>query len=167
MADKSPEQLRPDAVAFIAAERERYREQLRAVDAASDHAKEWQAALARYRKAITASDKALASLEEARREFDTAHAELKQPAIDFQLSLLPGIAGLAGKKPDVQTMEEILRDRGPLHLRDIVVLGREQGITFKGTRPPQQVARDKLSSSKRFYCFGGNVWGLPKQVSSE
>ena len=67
-------------------------------------------------------------------------------------------------KPDVQVIEEILEMHGPLHIADVVRLGRERGIPFIGKRKPEQVARGKLGASKRFELLGNNVWALPHQV---
>ena len=69
-------------------------------------------------------------------------------------------------KPDVQIIEEILLEHGPLHVSDIVRLGRDRGIPFIGKRTPEKVARGKLNASQRFELIGNNVWGLPHQVQN-
>lgn len=69
------------------------------------------------------------------------------------------------RKPDVQIIEEILESNGPMHIYDIVQLGRERGVNFNGKKKPTQIARDKLNGSKRFMLFGNNIWGLPNQES--
>ena len=70
------------------------------------------------------------------------------------------------KKPDTQSIEEILEQFGPLHVSDIVVYGWQRGVSFEGAKPPNQMASDKLHSSKRFVLLGNNVWALPSQVQA-
>ena len=70
------------------------------------------------------------------------------------------------RKPHVQVIEEILREHGPLHVTDIVRYGRANGIPFRGTKKPEQLARDKLYNSKRFKLLGNNVWGLKPDYNS-
>ncbi|MBI4282089.1 MAG: hypothetical protein HY672_01195 [Chloroflexi bacterium] len=72
-----------------------------------------------------------------------------------------------GKKPDVQIIEEIFREHGPLHVSDLVPIGQTRGVSFKGKKKPTLMARDKMVSSKRFRLFGNNVWGLPHQELPE
>lgn len=67
------------------------------------------------------------------------------------------------RKPDVQVMEEIFREHGPLHIADLVKLAQSRGVSFGNSKSPQLLARDKLNNSKRFVLFGNNVWGLPGQ----
>lgn len=45
-------------------------------------------------------------------------------------------------KTDTRVIQEILQERGPLHVSDIVELGRQRGIAFEGRRKPEQIARD-------------------------
>jgi len=68
-----------------------------------------------------------------------------------------------GRKPDVQIMEEIFREVGPLHVTDLVPIGQSRGMAFNGKKKASLQARDKLVGSKRFHLFGNNVWGLPDQ----
>ena len=68
-----------------------------------------------------------------------------------------------GKKPDVQIIEEIFREWGPLHVTDLVPIGQSRGVSFQGSKKPVLMARDKMCNCKRFHLFGNNVWGLPNQ----
>jgi len=68
-----------------------------------------------------------------------------------------------GKKQDVQIIEEIFLEYGPLHVTDLVPVGQSRGVSFKGSKKPTLMARDKMVGSKRFRLFGKNVWGLPNQ----
>lgn len=68
-----------------------------------------------------------------------------------------------GKKPDVQIIEEVFREFGPLHVSDLVPIVRSRGVPLKGKKKPTLQIRDKLFGSKRFHLFGNNVWGLPNQ----
>lgn len=72
-----------------------------------------------------------------------------------------------GKKPDVQVIEEIFREYGPLHVSDLVPIANTRGVSFAGSKKPVLMARDKMFGSKRFRLFGNNVWGLPKQELPE
>ena len=66
-------------------------------------------------------------------------------------------------RPDTQVIEEILREAGqPLHVSVIVERGLERGVTFRGRKPPERVAQDKLFGSRRFVLVGSNHWGLPE-----
>ena len=98
-------------------------------------------------------------------------------SVDGQRDALVSIGGLAFpwdvllssddglKKPDTQIIEEILVESGqPMHIVDIVNRARLRGVTFAGSKPPNQMAADKLYNSKRFVSFGNNVWGLPYQI---
>lgn len=69
-------------------------------------------------------------------------------------------------KTDTEVLEEILIECGPLHISDIIEIGRERGVPFMGKTPPKQVARSKLSSSQRFVLLKTNVWGLPAHLSN-
>jgi len=71
------------------------------------------------------------------------------------------------RKPDTQVIEELLKKSGPLHVSDIVAYGGQRGVSFEGTKPPNQMASDKLHSSKRFVLLGNNVWALPGQRQSD
>ena len=64
----------------------------------------------------------------------------------------------------VQVMEDMLREFGPMHVKDIVRIASLRGVPFKGKKPPCELARDKLNNSKRFYLLGGNWWGLPQHA---
>ncbi len=70
-------------------------------------------------------------------------------------------------KPDVQIIEEILREYGPLHVANIVELGQERGVPFIGREKPTRMAVAKMFYCKRFKQFGNNVWGLPNQELPE
>ena len=67
-------------------------------------------------------------------------------------------------KPDTEVLEEILAEYGPLHISDIITIGRERGVSFIGKTPPKQAARNKLNTSQRFVLIRSNVWGLPAHV---
>lgn len=69
-------------------------------------------------------------------------------------------------KPDTEVLEEILLEYGPLHISDIIEIGRERGVPFMGKTSPKQVARSKLSSSQRFVLLRTNIWGLPVHLSN-
>ena len=98
--------------------------------------------------------------------------DLENDVVQGQL-LLPSLIEVSGtkkrkakarKRSDVQVIEDILRAHGPLHVTEIVRLGQEQGVMFKGSKAPRLMARDKMYGSKRYVNFGGNVWGLPGQT---
>lgn len=91
---------------------------------------------------------------------------LLRPAADGRRVARLNITG-SGKKPDVQVLEGIFIAYGPMHLHDVVRRGQERGVAFKGRKTPMQVARDKMSASKRFALLGNNVWGLPDQEVPE
>ena len=70
------------------------------------------------------------------------------------------------KKPDTEVMADLLRETGPVHVREIVRKAEALGLSFKGrggNKTEQAVCASKLQSSSLFYNFGGNVWGLPSQ----
>ena len=71
--------------------------------------------------------------------------------------------GNRGKKPDVQIIEDILREYGPLHVTNIVQLAQPRGVSLIGKKKPSLMLRDKMVACKRFKLFGNNVWGLPGQ----
>lgn len=122
-------------------------------------------------------EKALYALRQSQQKLACKQEELKPDLRGMQLSLLHpdadsqfvgciNVTG-SGKKPDVQVLEEIFISYGPMRRHDVVRRGQERGIAFKGRKPPMQVARDKLSASKRFALLGNNVWGLPNQEVPE
>ena len=118
-------------------------------------------ALDERRSSIVAAKGHLVALREERRKIaDSARQEL---AVFIQTEPEAVTASSDVRKPDVQVLEEILRDRGPLHIGDIVKEAQAKGISLKGSKSPQLLLRDKLSNSKRFFLFGNNVWGLPGQ----
>ena len=69
-------------------------------------------------------------------------------------------------KISTRVIQEIPQERGPLHVSDIVELGRQRGIAFEGRRKPEQIARDKFSASKRFELLGDNVWAIAGETES-
>lgn len=71
-----------------------------------------------------------------------------------------------GKKTDPRVIQEILEQTGPLHIADIIFLARERGVTFSGKRSIEEIARAKLSASKRFQFLGDGVWGLANNSTS-
>ena len=112
-------------------------------------------ALDERRSSIVAAKGHLVALREERRKIaDLARQELAA----FVQTETEGV-----RKPDVQVLEEILLQNGPLHLSDAVKLARSRGISLEGSKSPQLLLRDKLNNSKRFVLFGNNVWGLPGQ----
>lgn len=155
---------------IIAAELEVCRQKREQIKVAKSKVREWEIALSQQEKALSA-------LRQSQRKLACKQEELKPELRGMQLSLLhPDADGRmidhlnitgSGKKPDVQVMEEIFLTYGPLHLHDVVRRGQERGIAFKGRKPPMQVARDKMSASKRFALLGNNVWGLPNQEVPE
>ena len=69
--------------------------------------------------------------------------------------------------PSTVTLEEILRQKGPIHITAIIPIAEGEGVNLKGrngTTAPYKTLRDKLNGSSRFHNFGGNVWGLPSQT---
>ena len=69
--------------------------------------------------------------------------------------------------PSTVTLEEILRQKGPLHITAIIPIAEGEGVNLRGrngTSTPYKILRDKLNGSSRFHNFGGNVWGLPSQT---
>ena len=114
---------------------------------ANDHLELWTNQLA----VCTTVEQALLALIQACDETEENDIRLEE----LQQQLPDG-----GSKPDVQIIEEILRECGPLHVADIVKHAQGLGVAFSGVKPPQQMARDKLANSKRFVLFNNNVWGL-------
>lgn len=112
-------------------------------------------ALDERRSRIAAAKGHLVSLRDERRKI----ANLARQ--EFEAFLQTETEGV--RKPDVQVLEEILLQNGPLHLSDAVKLARSRGISLEGSKSPQLLLRDKLNNSKRFVLFGNNVWGLPGQ----
>lgn len=155
---------------IIAAELEFCRLQREQIKVAKIKVREWEADLSRHERALIA-------LRQSQQKLASKQEELKPALRAVQLSLLhPDVDGRmiddlnitgSGKKPDVQVLEEIFITYGPMHLHDVVRRGQERGVTFKGKKTPMQVARDKLSASKRFTLLGNNVWGLPNQELPE
>ena len=97
--------------------------------------------------------------------------------------MLPGMADLPLKQPDglpkatakdtpprkvpyVRILEDILREHGPLHIKDIVAIAKLHGVPFNGNKTHEEQARDRLYNSKRFHLLGGNVWCLPEHVET-
>ena len=118
-------------------------------------------ALEERRSSIVAAKGHLEALREERRKIaDLARQEL---AVFIQTETEAVTASSDVRKPDVQVLEEILRDRGPLHISDIVKEAQAKGISLAGSKSPPLLLRDKLNNSKRFNLFGNNVWGLPGQ----
>ena len=69
--------------------------------------------------------------------------------------------------PSTVTLEEILRQKGPIHITAIIPIAEGEGVNLRGrngTSTPYKTLRDKLNGSSRFHNFGGNVWGLPTQT---
>ena len=112
-------------------------------------------ALDERRSKIAAAKGHLVALRDERRKI----ANLARQ--EFEVFLQTETEGV--RKPDVQVLEEIFLQNGPLHLSDVVKLARSRGISLEGSKSPQLLLRDKLSNSKRFFLFGNNVWGLPGQ----
>ena len=83
--------------------------------------------------------------------------------ISTQISARRPSKGNRGKKPDVQVIEDILREYGPLHVTNIVQLAQPMGVLLSGSKKPTLMVRDKMVACKRFKLFGNNVWGLPGQ----
>ena len=72
--------------------------------------------------------------------------------------------------PSTVTLEEILRQKGPIHITAIIPIAEGEGMNLtgrNGTTAPYKTIRDKLNGSKRFHNFGSNVWGLPSQTLRE
>lgn len=64
-------------------------------------------------------------------------------------------------KPATAIIEDILLEYGPLHISDIIAIGRDRGVSFIGKSSPHRMARNKLDASQRFVLLDTNVWGLP------
>ena len=69
------------------------------------------------------------------------------------------------RAPDVQVIEDVLRDHGPMHIRQLVPLVEAAGVSLSGRRKePKELLRVKMLGSKRFHLLGNNVWGLREQA---
>ena len=66
--------------------------------------------------------------------------------------------------PHVKIIEDILRERGPLHVGEIAELARMRGVPLDGKKSPPEQVREKLNNSRRFHLFGSNIWGLPEHT---
>ena len=125
-----------------------------------------RSALIRQKKTLLALRQSQQNLAERQGSVKTILREVQlslfHPDTDSRMVDFLNVTG-SGRKPDVQVLEENFLAYGPMHLHDVVRRGQERGIAFKGRKPPYQIAREKLSSSKRFHLFGNNVWGLPHQ----
>ena len=86
--------------------------------------------------------------------------EQRTLALQQQIGPSNGNKPANGNKPDVQIIEELFKELGPMHVADVVKHAQAKGVAFAGAKPPQQMARDKLANSKRFVLFSNNVWGL-------
>lgn len=155
---------------IIAAELEVCRQQREQIQISKSKLREWEVALSRQEKALYALRQSQQKLAEKQEELIPVmrgvQISLLHPESDGRMIDRLNIAG-SGRKPDVQVLEEIFIAYGPLHLHDVVRQGQERGVAFKGKKPPMQVARDKLTASKRFALLGNNVWGLPNQEVPE
>lgn len=152
---------------------EKYRKTLR------DWCRQAFGALKEQDSALRNRERLLRELPEARKE--TEQKEKQTIGIQLELDSLvafPSEAGIAPpptygspvtgerRKPAVQVIEEILQEYGPLHVADITALSRACGVQLDGKkRKPQQIIKDKLATSKRFYLVGNNVWGLPHHAA--
>lgn len=155
---------------IIEAELEVCRQQRKQIQNSKSKLREWELALSHQEKALHALRQSQQKLDEKQEELKPAlrgvQMSLLHPDADWRMVDRLNITG-SGKKPDVQVLEEIFITYGPMHLHDVVRRGQERGVAFKGRKLPMQVARDKLSASKRFALLGNNVWGLPNQEVPE
>ena len=127
-------------------------------------------------KALALVDREIERLQEWRRALEKEYTGLtgivkQYPSIAHiheQLAL-PGLGELPkGRRPQVAIFEDILREFGPMHVRDIVALAGMRGIPFRSNgKPFTEQVREKLAASKRFHLFGGNVWGLPEHIGRQ
>ena len=115
-------------------------------------------------------ERALTELIETTTELGAISAEFRQRQLPLPGTDLPNMGRRSKKRykrPDVQVIEEILHQYGPLHVSKIVQLGQSRGVSFAGNKKPAIMARDKMANCKRFHLFGNNVWGLPNQELPE
>lgn len=130
-----------------------------------------------WETSLEKEEAALRTLSQVPRENETFERRFREAQLSFPGMGLPPAIEIGrsakgrkrkdGKKPDVQVIEEIFREYGPLHVTDLVPVGQSRGVSFKGSKKPPLMARDKMYSSKRFRLFGNNVWGLPNQELPE
>lgn len=118
------------------------------------------AILESQRDALTRKKEALKVLWEVQSEIDDG-ARMLPPTMPALESLRVG-AKQEGK-PATAIIEDILLEYGPMHISDIIAIGRERGVSFLGKSSPQRMARNKLDASQRFVLLDTNVWGLPIQ----
>ena len=67
-----------------------------------------------------------------------------------------------GKKPDVQIIEEIFREWGPLHVTDLVPIGQSRGVSFQGSKKPVLMARGQNVQLQTFPFIRQQRLGAPK-----
>ena len=143
---------------------------LKAVQAMAQLMTEWATSL-------TQEETALRSLNQVAHDSSTFEGRFREAQLSLPGMGLPETVnhnaararrkGKGGKKPDVQIIEDIFREYGPLHVTNLVPVGQSKGISFRGSKKATLMARDKMYSSKRFQLFGNNVWGLPGQELPE
>ena len=68
-----------------------------------------------------------------------------------------------GIKTKSQEFEKLFKEHGPMHVTEIVPIAEARGIELVGKKDKKLQVRDNLYGSKKFYNFGGNVWGLVGQ----
>ena len=68
-----------------------------------------------------------------------------------------------GIKTKSQEFEKLFKEHGPMHVTEIVPIAEARGIELGGKKDKKLQVRDNLYGSKKFYNFGGNVWGLVGQ----
>ena len=64
----------------------------------------------------------------------------------------------------IRLYEEILAEKGPLHVTRVVEEAERRGLRFTAKKLPREQVRASFLGSKRFQNFGGNVWGLIEQA---
>ena len=68
-----------------------------------------------------------------------------------------------GIKTKSQEFEKLFKEHGPMHVTEIVPIAEARGIELGGKKDKKLQVRDNLYGSKKFYNFGGNIWGLVGQ----
>lgn len=68
-----------------------------------------------------------------------------------------------GVKPKIRIYEDIVTERGPLHVTDIGAEAQKRGVVFTGRKPIAMQIRDNIYSVKGWHNFGKNIWGLVGQ----
>jgi len=142
----------------------------KAIQAIKDAAVQWDTVLEQEETALRTLSQVARETDAIEKSFQEAQLSLPGmglPSVAQPRATHGGIRRKDGKKPDVQVIEEILRELGPLHVTDLVPALRLRGVSLNAKKKPTIHVRDKMVGSKRFHLFGNNVWGLPGQELTE